>query len=485
MLWTAFAMGSQAIVQVLSITMLARLITPGDFGVFSAALLATGLLSIFSQFGIGSAIVQRRVLEERHLRTGFTLSLLLNIGFQILIWIAAPLISAFFKIPELTSVMRFSSLVFTCQAVSVVAEALVQRDLRFGWLSRMEAITFTIGFVGVGLPLAWIELGVWALAGAHVTQHSLRTLVLLVRQPHPKALQLDWRTVRELLHFGSGLTLARLGNYLAQQGDQFIVGRWLGSQALGLYSHAYQLMTAPALLVGRILDSVLFPTMAQVQLEPSRLARGYRSGLAISAVLVLPASMILAIVAPEIVLLLLGPKWLGVVPPFQALVLGTLFRTSDKLSDSVTRATGAVHARAWRQAVFAVSVLILALVGQQWGVEGVALGVLIAMTANFVMMAHLSVHLTNMRWSEFAGAHLPGVALAGVLSYPTWMFAEWLRNQSVPPIVFLLEVGLFDLSLGALLCWILPSLFLGRDVQWLIQAITELMMSSLQRSSNC
>ncbi|TGQ03855.1 oligosaccharide flippase family protein, partial [Mesorhizobium sp. M00.F.Ca.ET.217.01.1.1] len=104
-------------------------------------------------------------------------------------------------------------------------------------------------------------------------------------------------------------------NYLATQADRLVVGRWLGADALGLYGLSSQLMTTPAVIVGQVLDRVLFPTMALVQEQPARLARAYRSAIAGCALLVLPASVVVAIVAPELVAVILGRGWVGVVAP--------------------------------------------------------------------------------------------------------------------------------------------------------------------------
>jgi PST family polysaccharide transporter len=351
---------------------------------------------------------------------------------------------------------------------------LAQRELRFRRLAGVEAGAFAAGFIVAGPVLAWRGAGVWALVGALLTQNVLRTAALLARQPHPKRLLLEPRAARELLYFGGGLTLARLGNCLAGQGDNLVVGYWLGPRALGLYTQAYQLMTSPAVLLGQALDRVLFPTMALVQLEPARLARAYRSGAAVCALLVMPASVVLAILAPEIVLVLLGPAWAGVVAPFRLLALGMLFRTSYKLGDSVARATGAVYDRAWRQAVYALAVVAGAWVGQRWGLAGVALGVLAALAANFALMAQLSLRLTGMRWSELGAAHLPALALTVALGAETWALAGWLRGQQTAPLVLLAEAALFSSGAGALLCWVLPPLFLGRDARPLLRALVAL-----------
>ena len=157
--------------------------------------------------------------------------------------------------------------------------------------------------------VAWYGFGAWALVGALVTQHLTRAVALLVGQPHPKWPLLERQAIADLLFFGGGFTLARVCNFLAGQVDKLIVGRFLGAQALGIYALASQLMTAPAVIFGQILDRVLFPTMALVQQEQARLARAYRSGVAACALFTIPAGLILAIIAPELVFVLLGTGW--------------------------------------------------------------------------------------------------------------------------------------------------------------------------------
>ncbi|NIX78088.1 lipopolysaccharide biosynthesis protein [Microvirga terricola] len=483
LVWTSLAMGAQALMQLVALIMLARLLPPSKFGVFAAALIVTSFCAIFSELGVGPAIVQRPTLKQRHIRVGFTLSVLLSFVAGGLVWAAAPYIARFFQIPDLAEVVRAISLGFPLQGVSMVAQALAQRDLRFRWLAAIDAGAFAAGFVIVAPVLAWFDFGIWALVGAYLTQQGLRMIILLVGQPHSKRLLLERRAIKELLYFGGGFTLARIGNYLANQGDNLVVGRWLGPQALGLYTHAYQLMAAPAVLVGQVLDRVLFPTMALVQLEPQRLARAYRSGISACALVILPASVIVGIVADEIVLVLLGPAWSGVIFPLRILAFGMLFRTSYKLSDSIARATGAVYARAWRQAVFAGAVVLGSLIGQLWGLGGVAFGVFSAIGLNFVLMAHLSLRLTGMSGSEFCRAHLPGIALAAILGFGAWALAGWLREQQTSPVVILFEIALLAPTISLLLCWLMPTFFLGQDSQSLLRALSALMPAKLQRRS--
>lgn len=463
MFWTALSMGALAVAELVALLVLARLLSPKEFGLYSAALIVIKFSAIFQGLGIAPAIVQRPVLEARHLRVGFTLSCFLGLAVSALVWAMAPAIAGLLRLAELAPVVRAVCFVFLFQGVSMVALASAQRALQFRWLALVDACSFGVGYIVAGPVLAWFGFGIWALVGALLIQQFLSMIMLLAGQPHPKRPLLERRAIVELLYFGSGFTIARICNYLALQADRLVVGRWLGADALGLYGLSSQLMTTPAVIVGQVLDRVLFPTMALVQEEPARLARAYRSAVAGGALLILPTSVVVMIVAPELVLVILGRGWEGVVAPLQILAFSMLFRTSYKLSDTVSRATGTVYARAWRQAVFTTGVFVGSMIGQLWGIEGVAFGVGAAFAVNFLLMAQLSLRVTGMKWSEFVIAHLPGLALAGVVGTGVWALVEWLRELQLPPLPLLIDTALLAAAGGLLLCWILPSLFLGRD----------------------
>jgi O-antigen/teichoic acid export membrane protein len=469
-LWTGLSKGAEEVLQLVALIVLARLLSPSEFGLFAATMVVIKFSAIFAGIGVAPAIVQRPSLDDRHVRVGFTLSVLLGLAVAAVVWGGAHTIAELFRIPDLAPVLRAACIVFVWQGCSMVAQALAQRALRFRWLAVVDACALAAGFVLAGPLLAWQGYGVWALVGALLTQNFVRMVLLLAGQPHLKRPLLERRAIGELLYFGGGFTLARIGNYLATQADRLVVGRWLGAPTLGLYSLACQFVTAPAYLVGQVLDRVLFATMARVQFEPARLTRAYRSGISVCALLVLPSSVVTVLVAPEIVLVLLGTKWAGVVEPLQVLAFAMLLRTSYKISDSVARATGAVYARAWRQWLYAGAIALGAFIGRLWGLEGVAAGVVAALALNYFMMAHLSLRLTGMNWSAFAAAHLPALALAGVIGCGEWLLVSYLRDL-VQPLILLVDVALSAACLALLLCWALPSVFLGKDAQAVVGSL--------------
>lgn len=467
-LWMVFGKGAYAILQMVVLAVLARLLSPEDFGVVSAALIVIGVSSIVSQLGLGPALVQRSQLEQRHIDTAFVASVLLGLALGAVVWVAAPLAAAFFRIEAVKPVLRALAIVFPLDGVQTVAESLMKRELRFRWLANLDVVSYGLGYGALGIAAALLGFGVWALVLGKIAQSAIMTAALLWRQPPRSLVHFERQAFRELMYFGGGFTLAKIANQIAQQGDYLVVGRFLGPAPLGYYGRAYTLMSAPAAGFGTILDYVLFPAMAKVQDSAQRLAAVYRRGAALIALVVVPTSAALVLLGPEVIHVVLGPRWTAVIMPFQILAAGMLCRTGSKLSDSLTRATGAVFRRAWRQVLYAGMVIGGAWVGSRWGIVGVAWGVLLALTVNFLLMAHLSLDQARLSWTEFWRAHLPAALITMVTTPLVWVVATLFRHWGLAPLAVLMTgiVVVLACSLGLVL--LAPATFLGSDGQWMV-----------------
>lgn len=436
-MWMAGGFAAQIFFQLVTLSILARLISPREFGVVGAALIAVSAAQILAESGLGPAIIQARVLRPEHIRVGFTLSVLLGVGFFAGLYLSADAIEQFFPdIDGLAPVLRLVSVVFVVRNLTV-GDFLMLRELRFRALAGIQLVSFAFGYGLVAIVLALNGYGVWAIAWGQVGQQVVFTVCVWVARPHSIRPQLAVQPLRELLTYGGGHTLAKIANWMARQGDNFVVGRFLGASALGLYTRAYQMMSMPANLFGKVADDVLFPSMAAVQDDLGRLSRAYLRSVTSIALLALPVSAVAAVLSREVILVLLGPDWLSLKPAFDVMVFAILFRTSYKLSDSLVRALGAVYRRAWRQTVYAVVVVAGAAIGQNWGIEGVAWAVLVAVTANFMLMAHLSLRLMSMPWRTFVVAHTPGVLLAVFTAAVAWPLGAAARSADLPPLVVL------------------------------------------------
>jgi O-antigen/teichoic acid export membrane protein len=459
--WVAWGSGAIAVLKVVVLILLTRLLTPADFGLVSAGLIVVSVSLNFSQLGLGPALVQRSALEPRHLSAAFVASTSFGMVIAAAVWVGAPLIAGFFRMEDLVPVVRALGLLFPIAGVGTVPESLLQRELRFRLLANRDVLAYGVGYGAVGVGLALLGWGVWALVAAQLTQAVIRTVILLRAAPPFLRARPTWTSFLELMEYGVGQSAARLGMITANQADNLVVGRWLGAVPLGEYSRAFQLVSVPATLLGDVIDKVLFPTMARVQDDPRRLATAYLEGTALLALVTLPAGVVSAILAPDLVAVAFGSRWSGIVAPFQVLALGMTFRTCHRVSDSLSRATGKVYRRAWRQGLYAGLVFLGALIGQIWGLTGVAVGVLAALFANYVLMAQLSLEVIETSWARFFLVQLPAGRLALLMGAATLAGTAGARALGWPPAVGLATGTLAALGSAVLAAWVAPTLALG------------------------
>jgi PST family polysaccharide transporter len=472
--WSTIGLGTKGVAQFTVLAVLARFLDAQEFGVVSATLIVIGLGRAISFSSIGPALVQRPELREAHVRSAFALGMYTAAGLVALLWLAAAPTASFFGMQALglEDVMHALTLVVLFEALGVVPEALLQRDLDLRGLARAEMLAALVGFVPAGVGLALLGMGIWSLVWAYVAQALLKTAVLVRSRPHARSLLLDRTATREILYFSGGFVPARLFNYAASEGDNFVVGKWMGAADLGVYGRSYQLMAMPAMFLGEVIDRILFPLMARYQRDIGRLQATYARGVALTASIMGPAAALGIVLAPEIVRVVLGPHWDAAVGPFRILVSGLLFRTGYKIADSLARATGTVYARMWRQGIFAGLVFCGALVGTRWGVEGVATGIVAALAGNYTLMSWLSLTTTKLAWSRFAALHVRGLLVAAAFGTLAQSVAWPLRAVGMPALIVLLAAVAVPCAAFALAARRSPGRVVGPEGVWLVEKLT-------------
>lgn len=472
-LWSSSGTAVQFIANVLVIVILSRLLAPSDFGVVGTAMIVVAFCQIFSQLSIGQAIVQRQDLHNVHIQTGFTISCLSGLLLTTVIYFGAAPFATFFRMEEdgLIPVLQVISMVVLFRGMGAIAEALLQRDLNFRILTKIQIISFTVGYGMVGVVMAWRGFGVWSLVGAQLGQTILQTMMFLLGRPHSKHLQINYNALRELMDFGKGMTVTRVAHYFAIQGDNLVVGRWLGASALGIYSRAYRLMALPANLWGDAIEIVLFSTMSKVQSESARLRIAYQRGISLIALLVMPLSAFVFVFAPELVGLVLGSQWEDTILPLRIMSLGMFFRTGYKMSVSLGRAKGAVNRVARYHVLYGGAILMASLIGQRWGVTGVSSGVVVALAVFYFAQARMGIALSAMRWQQFVVLHLPGLALAGLVFLWSQIVAWGLRQFDRSSLEVLI-MGLTAVTILTLPCIVFcPRWLLGANGVWWVQTL--------------
>lgn len=454
MAWRFIGLYSRAFLSIFVFATLSRLLSPEDFGVMGVATIFVALAEIFSDLGVGPAIIQTRELNPNHLRVGITTTVLFGTAMVLMLWVGAPFVAAFFRDPRIAEVLHGVSFSFLFTSFGVVSEALLRRNLQFRKLMWVDLGSYTFGYAVVGLSMALNGFGVWSLVGATLSQCLLKSVFLLIAQPHPMIPSLARQELRELVYFGGGMTLSRLFAFGAGRGDYFVVGRALGVGPLGIYTRAYRLMNLPANYVGRVLDTVLFPVMGKIQNQIPRLTKFYLTGVATISLACAPLGILMMVAAPEVVSVVLGSQWTEAVLPFQILALGVLSRVSYKIDNSLAKALGAVYRRSARDAVYAVAVVLGAGTGLLWGLPGVAVGVLFAVILNNVMAFRMSLRLLGCTQAQYLRAQAPGFFMALIVGLVTVPTRYLCRTYSSPDWLTLAVTSLVGgLAVAALFVW--------------------------------
>jgi O-antigen/teichoic acid export membrane protein len=468
--WSSLGIGVQGVGQLALLGVLARHLDAGAFGVMTATLIIVGVGRAIHD-GVAPALVQRVDLTPDHVRSAFALSWLIAVALIAMVWLTAPIFAWFFHMDDIVPVMRATAILFAFQAPGLVPAALLQREMKFQALARAEILGVLVGWLPVGIGCAWLDLGIWSLVAAYLAQAVVKSGCLVIMRPHEIALWPVPGATWDLVYFGGGFVAGRLCNVAATECDNLAVGRWMSAAALGIYGRAYQLMKMPAMFLGEVVDRIVFPLLARVQDDRASLQLAYSRGMSLVATVMLPASAVGIVLAPDIVSLLLGPNWDSVVLPFQILMMGLIFRTGYKIADVLARATGMVYHRAWREGLFAVLIFVGAIAGTRWGAAGVAVGVVLALGINYLSMAHLSLATTGLSWSRFAALHFRGLVLGALLGGAAWLSADALRAIAAGPAVVLLATLLGSGAvLGAALV-VAPRHTLGGEGVWLLSAL--------------
>ena len=394
----------QSVLRVLFGAVLARLLTPEDFGLIATATIVTGFAELFVQFGFGQGLVQKKEINKADVGTAYTSSLVLGLAFGLLLVLIAPLISSFFEQPELTPILRLLSVLFPLKSLNQVQFSILQRGMKFKSLAGRDVLSYAIGYGLLGISLAYLGFGVMALVYALLVQAVVYSILLGISQrDYGSKFSFEKESFIELFSFGKNLTLSKIFNYAALKGDYFIVSKIMGAGPLGFYSRAYGLMNFPHNLVGSVLGTVLFANYSRHQDNRELLTKSIKKSLNMLFFVSGPITISAVLLAKELVLLLLGDKWLSAVLPFQILSLAIVFRIGYKITGTLLKGIGRIREFVFIQLIYCAIVLVGSYIGSLYNISAVAANTGLAVTIMFFMFLGKTVQCTDYTWKEFFG----------------------------------------------------------------------------------
>jgi O-antigen/teichoic acid export membrane protein len=356
----------------------ARLLEPNDFGLVAMVTAFTAVLDLFSTVGLSSATVQRSMINNRQISTLFWINIVVGMALSVLCVLIAPLIVAFYHEPRLFWVTVAMGAGFIFNAAGVQHLALLQRQMRYVSLAKIEFSCQLTSFV-LGLSLALAGYGYWALVAAAVSLPAAMSVSAWLATGWIPGRPTRNADIGAMLHFGGTLTLNGAVSYLTVNFDKFVVGRVFGANALGHYSVASQLVTTPVSHLNTALGGVTFSALSRLQNDAVRFRNYFLKGYALNVSLTLPITIFSAVFAHDIVVVALGQKWAAAAIIFQMLAPAALFYGIVNPLVWVLFATER-HVRSLKLAlVIAVLVPAGCLIGLPYGPQGVAAGYSAAM----------------------------------------------------------------------------------------------------------
>jgi PST family polysaccharide transporter len=409
--WLVGGRFANAAISMVSTAVLARLLGPEDFGVMAAAFVVLALANVLFDGAFGVNLIRKAALTEEDVRTTLTVAVLVGAALAGLVALASPAAESFFKFKLLAPTLAISSLTIPLKAVFSVASAQLQRHGRFRVLAMASIFAQFVGYILVAVPMALMGFGIWSLIAALVVSGftEAATVGVMARLPLKPAFHRE--ALKDIR--GSGLFgLSYAFNWIANTGANAVIGRMLGAAPLGLYSRGWKLLDLVVAATATPLQRVLMPAFANIQAHPERLKRAFISALEVSLPIYALASVLLALQAPVIVSITLGPKWSDTVPVAQILFATLVPRCVFKISESFAVAVGKSGAAAWRQGFYAAMMVTSSIIGSRYGIYGVAIGVSLSITIFYVTSMSYATRISGSTFWDVVAVHLRSLLLA-------------------------------------------------------------------------
>lgn len=363
--------GVQFALRIAGTAVLARLLTPADYGLISMVTVVVNFAQMFKDAGLSMATVQKEHITHEQISTLFWLNVLISGCLGLCVLLGSPVVSLFYGKPELTPVTAALSISFIISGLTIQHQALLRRHMQFGTLAGIT-ISSQIVNLAVTITLALLGWRYWALVGGTLAQALAGTLMTLFYCPWSPGQLKKGTGVREMLKFGGHLTGFNLINYFSRNADNMLIGKFIGADALGLYARAYQLFMMPISQIRAPLDQVAMPVLSSLRNQPERYAKYYQRLLDIMATLTMPLTMYCAIEADFLIRLLLGNQWLGAVPVFRILAIAGLIQAIAGTRGLVLVSCGFTRRYFYWGLFNAIITVVSFLVGLPYGIEGVA-----------------------------------------------------------------------------------------------------------------
>ncbi|MCE1248858.1 MAG: MOP flippase family protein [Firmicutes bacterium] len=425
--WTGSAAVIVLLLQTGSVIILGRLLKPEDFGIMGMITVVIGFAQAFSDMGISNAIIYRQDNSDDELSSLYWLNLAMGIFLFAAMISLAPLVELYFREPRLHTPFCASAFIFLLLTPGQQFQAVLQKKLQFGVLSKISVVSSCIGY-GASIALAYMGYGVMSLVFGQIILQAVNSIMLLWiegRKWFPR-LHFKLSDLKAYSSFGGFQMGEKILNYFSSNVDYLIIGRLMGATPLGYYTFAYRLVTLPQYKINPVITRVAFPMFAKVQNDDETMRKGYHRVMELLALVVSPFLIGVIFAGEPFVKAVFGSKWLPSLILIQVMALAGLLKTLSNPSGSVILAKGKAYLAFWWNLVWVFIKIIVIWIACLSGLKAVAAGILIMQIIASTVMQEIINRMIGMKMSDVIKSLIPAfcscaamsLAILGVIKIP-------------------------------------------------------------------
>ncbi len=390
LVWSAVSQGGKQLSQFVITAILARILSPADFGLVAMATVFTGFATIFGELGISSALIQKQDVDDRHWSSAFWLNVLMGVFLTAIFYFLSPFVALFYKRPELTFILQVLSWNFILVSVTIVQQTILTKEMNFRSLMIRDIMAVIISGVAA-IVLALKGWGVWSLVIQALIFSIVNGLLLwILSQWRPKFV-LCGLAIEDMFHFSANMAGFQIINYFGRNIDQLLIGKFLGSQALGYYSLAYKLMLLPLQNISWMIARVMFPAFSKIQADIEKVRSNYLRLMKAISLISFPLMILLFLLSPELVRVVWGQKWEPVVMLIRIFCFCGMVQSLGTNIGNILLSQGRADLQLKLQIFGTIIVVVSVLLGLNWGIIGVA----ICYTGQSILWVHYTFYFVN------------------------------------------------------------------------------------------
>ena len=365
------AQGVQFVLRTVRTIILARLLTPGDFGIITMVVVVINFAQMFKDAGLSMATVQREEISHNQISTLFWINVFISVVLGICVLCCSPLVAKFYGRGQLTAVTAALSISFIVSGLSIQHAALLRRHMQFGSLAIVSIFAQIISLI-ITIILALYGLRYWALVFGMIVTAFVTVGLTFFFCPWVPGKFHRVSGVMDMLKFGGHLTAHNFIGYFARNADNILIGKYIDVDALGLYTKAYSLFMLPVSQIRQPITQVFMPVLSSLKKQPERYIKYYQRLIDIMASLIIPIAIYCIIEADFLIRILLGNQWIGAVPVFRILSICGVIQSISGTRGLVMLSHGFSRKTLIFGSVNGCLIVISFIIGLPFGITGVA-----------------------------------------------------------------------------------------------------------------